>query len=87
MTSGLVHDVRRRRVFNVLDLPHVAGDHQHLIGLKFHERRWRNETVHCHRAPFDLGQNVIHLFDTRDAFKRDAGVKQTLEINFVRVFF
>jgi len=32
---------------------------------------------HRYRAPLDLRQNVVHLFDTRNAFKRDARVEQT----------
>src|SRR4029077_13087234 len=70
-----------------MDLPHVARDYQYFVGLELHERRRRNETVHRYRAPLDLGQNVVHFFDTRNAFKRDARVEETLEINFMRVFF
>ncbi len=86
MTGGLVHNVRRGRVFDVMDLAHVAGNHQHLVGLKFHERRRRNETVHRHRAPFDLCQDIVHLFNARDALEGNARVEEALEINFVRVF-
>ena len=30
VSRRFVHDVRRRRVFDVIDLAHVARDHQHL---------------------------------------------------------
>ena len=33
----------------------------------------------------DLCQNIVHLLNARDSLERDAGVEQTLEINFVRV--
>ena len=81
-----VHDVGRRRVFDVMDLAHVARDDENLVGLEFHERRRRNESVHRDRAPADLAEDVVHLLDARNALERDAGVEQSLEINFVRVF-
>src|SRR6185436_9711397 len=59
-------------------------DH-HLVSLKFHERRRRNKAVHRHRAPANLRQNIVHLLNARDAIKRNAGVEESLEINFVRV--
>src|SRR6516225_11873126 len=68
-----------------MNLSHVAGDHEHLVGLEFHEGRWRNKSVHGYRAPANLRQNVIHLLNARDTLKGDAGVEETLEINFVRV--
>ena len=87
MAGCLVHDVGRGRVLDMMDLPHVTRDHQDLVGLKFHERcRW-NKTVDGNCAPLDLRKNIVHLLNARDAFKRDAGVEETLEINFVRVFF
>src|SRR5205823_6381421 len=70
-----------------MDLPHVARDNKNFVGLKFHERRWRNKTVHGHRAPADLGENVVHLLNTRNTLKGDAGIEQALKINFVSVFF
>ncbi len=33
-----------------------------------------------------FAEDVVHLLDARDALEGDAGVEQTLEINFVRVF-
>src|ERR1700730_3035356 len=69
----------------MMDLAHVAGNHQHLVSLKFHERRWGNKSIHRYRAPADLRQNVVHLLDTRNSVKGDAGVEKHLEINFVRV--
>ena len=68
-----------------MDLPHVARDDEDLVSLEFHERRRRNKSIHRHRTPFDLCENVIHLLDARDAFERNAGIEQPLEINFVRV--
>ena len=85
VTGSLVNNVRRRCVFDVMDLAHVARDNQHLVSLEFHERRRRNKAVHGHRAPANLRQNIVHLLNARYAIKRDAGVKQALEINFVRV--
>ena len=85
MPGRFVHDVRRGRVFDVMDLPHVARDHQDLVSLKFHKRRRRNKSVHRHGAPVDLCQNVVHLLNARDSLERDAGVEQTLEVNFVCV--
>ncbi len=85
MPGRFVHDVRRRRVFDVMDLPHVARDHQDLVSLKFHERRRRNKSVHRYRAPVDLGKDVVHFLNARDALKRDAGVEEPLEVNFVRI--
>ena len=70
-----------------MDLTHVACDHEHFVRLKFHERRRRNEPVNCNCAPVDLCQNIVHLFNARNALKGDAGVEETFEINFVRVFF
>src|SRR5437762_2680583 len=85
MTGGFVHDVGRRRVFDVMDLAHVARDHQNLVSLKFHERGRRNKAIHGHRAPADLAENVVHLLDARNALKRDPSIEQSLEINFVTV--
>ena len=85
VTGGFVHDVGRGRVFDVMDLPHVAGDHQNFVGLEFHERRRRNESVHRDRAPADLAEDIVHLFDARDAIEGDAGFEQALEINFVGI--
>src|SRR5215831_6201201 len=85
MPCGLVHNVGRGRVLDVMDLPHVARDHQHFVSLKFHERCRRNESVHRHCAPIDLRQDIVHLLNARDAIKRDAGIEQALEINFVGV--
>ena len=61
VAGGFVHDVGRGRVFDVVDLTHVAGDHQHLVGLEFHESRRRNKSVHRDRAPADLAEDVVHL--------------------------
>src|SRR5206468_7548059 len=47
----------------------------------------RNKPVHGHRAPADLGENVVHLLNARNALKGDAGIEQALKINFVSVFF
>src|SRR5438093_6507048 len=85
VTGGLVHNVRRGRVFDVMDLAHVACDHQYLVSLKFHERRRWNESVYGHCAPLDFRKNIVHLLNARDSVERDAGVEKTLEINFVRV--
>src|ERR1043166_6059751 len=69
-----------------MDLAHVTCDDQDLVGLKFHERGWRNESIHGHRAPADLAEDLVHLLDPRNAFEGDAGIEQTLEVNFVSVF-
>ena len=82
----LMHNVGCRRVFDVMDLAHVARDHQDLVGLKFHERRWRNKPVHRHRPPANLREDIVHLFNARDALEGDARIKKTLEIDFVCVF-
>src|SRR4051812_44930033 len=68
--SGLMHDVWCRCVFDMMDLPHIAGDDQDLVGLKLHERGWWDKAVYSNRAPFDLPQDVVHFLDTRDTFKR-----------------
>ena len=86
MARRLVDDVGRRRVFDVMDLPHIARDHQNFVSLKFHERRRRNKSVHRHCAPIDLGKDVVHFLNTWDAVKRNASVEKTLEVNLVRVF-
>ena len=80
-------NVRRRRVFDVMDLPHVARDDQNFVGLEFHERRRRNKPVHRHSPPVNLGENVVHLLNARNALKGDACIEQALKINFVSVFF
>src|SRR5262245_10231559 len=69
----------------MMDLAHVARYDQYLVSLKFHERRRRNKAVHGNRAPANLRQNVVHLLNARDPLKGDAGVEETLEINFVCV--
>jgi len=70
----------------VMDLPHVAGDYQHLIGLKFHGTPPGGmKTVPLPTAPpLDLCQNVVHLFDTRKCVSNDdAGVEEDPgKINF-----
>src|SRR6266581_1708597 len=85
--SRLVHDIGRGRVFDVMYLTHVARDYENLVSLKFHERGWRNKPVHRHRAPIDPAEDVVHLFDPWNAFKRNAGIEQSLEIDFVGVLF
>src|SRR5436189_3504347 len=68
-----------------MDLPHVACDHQCLVSLKFHERcRW-NKPIHSNSTPANFCENIVHLFNARDPLKGNAGVQQTLEIDFVRV--
>src|SRR5438067_2914295 len=84
--SRLVHDIGRGRVFDVMDLTHVARDHQNLVSLKFHERGRRNKSVHCHRAPIDLAEDIVHLFDSRNTLERNTGIEQPLKIDFVCVF-
>ena len=69
VTGGFVDDVRRRRVFDVMDLAHVAGDHQDFVSLKFPERRGWNESVHGNCAPLDLGENIVHLLNARDSLE------------------
>ena len=85
MAGGFVNDIRRGCVLDVMDLAHVARDHQHLISLEFHERGRRNESIHGHCAPANLRQNVVHLFDARNPLKGDAGIEKALEIDLVRV--
>src|SRR5436305_11323199 len=85
MPGRHMHDTGRRCVFDVMDLAHVARDNQDLVSLEFHERCWWNKAVHSHRAPANLRQNIVHLLNARDTIKRDAGVEESLEINFVRV--
>ena len=53
VSGGFVHDVGRGGVFDVMDLAHVARDHQDLVGLEFHECRRRNKSVDRDRAPAD----------------------------------
>ena len=86
MTRRFVHDVRRRRVLDVIDLAHVARDHENAIGLKLHERRRRNKTVHRHAAPADLSEDLVHLFDPRNAVEGNPGIEETLEVELVRIF-
>src|SRR5207237_3039014 len=81
-----MHNVGRGRVFDMMDLAHIARDHQNLVGLEFHERGWRNKAVHRHRAPIDSAENIIHLLDPRNALKGNAGDEQSLKINYVSVF-
>ena len=81
-----VHDVGRRRVFDVIDLAHVARDHENAIRLKLHERRRRNKTVHRHAAPANLAQDLVHLFDPRNAVEGNPGIEEALEVELVRVF-
>src|SRR5256886_17060278 len=81
-----MHDIGRGRVFDVMDLTHVARDHENFVSLKFHERGRRNKSVHCHRAPTDPAEDIVHLFDPRNTLERNAGVEQSLKIDFVCVF-
>src|SRR5437763_8144100 len=81
-----MHDIGRGRVFDVMDLTHVARDHENFVSLKFHERGRRNKSVHCHRAPTDPAEDIVHLFDPRNTLERNAGVEQPLKIDFVGVF-
>src|SRR5437868_9016423 len=85
MTGGLMDDVGRRRVFDVMDLAHVARDHEHLVSLELHERGGRNKSVHGYRAPADFREDVVHLLDARNSFERNPSVEQSLKINFVGV--
>src|SRR5437763_5067310 len=82
---GFVHDVGRGRVFDVMDLTHVARDHENFVGLKFHERGRGNKTIHRYRPPINPAEDVVHFLNPRDALKRDAGIEQQLEIGFVGV--
>ena len=86
MSGRLVHDIGRGGVFDVMDLAHVARDHENFVSLEFHERGRRNKSVHRHRAPIDRPENVVHLLDPRNALERNAGIEQPLKIDFVRVF-
>ena len=86
MPRRFVHDVGRRRVFDVMDLSHIARDNQNLVGLKFHESRRRNKSIDRDRTPADLAENVVHLLDARNALEGDAGIEKALEIDFVGIF-
>ena len=86
MPRRFVHDIRRRRVFDMIDLAHIARDHEHAIRLKLHERRRRNKTVHGHAAPADLPEDLVHLFDPRNAVEGNPGVEEALEVELVRIF-
>ena len=81
----LVYDVWRGRVFNVMHLPHVARDHEHLVGLEFHEGRWRNEAVNRDRPPANPAEDLVHFTDPRNALEGDPGIEQPLEINLVGI--
>src|SRR6267378_4848446 len=82
-----MHDIGRGGVFDVMDLTHIARDHENFVSLKFHERGRRNKSVYCHRAPIDRPENLVHLFDPRNALEGNAGIEQPLKIDFVGVFF
>ena len=56
-----------------------------LVGLEFHESRWRNEAVNRHRPPANLAEDLIHFTDPRNALKGDPGIEQSLEINLVGI--
>jgi len=86
VAGGFVDDIRRRRVFDVIDLAHVARDHQDAIGLELHERRRWDEPIHRHATPTDFAEDFVHLLDPRNAIERNSGVEQSLEIKFVGVF-
>ena len=81
-----VDDIRCRRVFDVIDLAHVARDHQDAIRLELHERRRWNEPIHRDAAPADLAKDFVHFLDPRNPIERNSGVEQSLEIKFVGVF-
>src|SRR4029078_6399346 len=86
VSGCLVHDIGRGCVFDVMDLTHVARDHENFVSLKFHERSRRNKSVYCHRAPIDRPENLVHLFDPRNALEGTAGIEEPLKIDFVCVF-
>src|SRR6184192_366279 len=54
-------------------------------GISF-ERIPRIEEMNDILAPIDSAENIIHLLDPRNALKGNAGVEQSLKINFVSVF-
>src|SRR5438552_17037971 len=81
-----MHDIGCGCVFDMMDLTHVARDHENFVSLKFHERRRRNKSVHCHRAPVDPAEDIVHLFDPRNTLERNTGIEQPLKIDFVCVF-
>ena len=69
MPGSLVDNIGRGRVFDMMDLSHVARDDQDFVSLKFHERRRRNKSVHRHCAPANLRQDVVHLLNARNTFE------------------
>src|SRR5678815_988655 len=68
-------DIWRGSVFDVMDLPHVAGDHEYLVSLKFHESGWRDEAIYGDAAPIDFPQDIVHFLDAWNPLKRYAGIK------------
>src|SRR6184192_1892447 len=62
--SRLVHDIGRGRVFDVMDLTHVARDHKNFVSLKFHERGRRNKSVHA-TAPQSIVPRIWFISSIR----------------------
>ena len=85
MAGRLVDDVRRGRVLDVLDLPHVRRDDQHAVRLELHERRGRDEAVDRRRAPADPAEDRVHLLDARDPLEADTGSRKPVQVRLVRV--
>ena len=70
-----MNDIRRRSVFDMMDLPHVAGDNEYLVSLELHESGWRDEAIYGDRAPINFPQDIVHFLDAWNPLKRYAGIK------------
>src|ERR1700748_2651708 len=61
MPGRFMYDIRRGRVFNVVQLADIRGDNQYAISLVLHKCGRRYKAVNRYRAPTDLAEGIIHL--------------------------
>ena len=83
MAGGLVHDIWRRRVVDVINTAHIQRNHQYFKCLEFHEYCRRNKPVNHHRAPAKPGKAGIHFVNGGDVLQRYSRSCQPLQINRV----
>jgi len=83
MTGRLVDDVWSRRIADIGQFTHVAGDRQQAISLTLEKSSRWYETANRHRAPTKAAQLAVHFRYTRDALDRYAGFRQAIDVDAV----
>jgi fumarylacetoacetate (FAA) hydrolase len=81
--GGLVDDVRRGRVDEMLRCPHIGRNRQDAARLEVLKRPRRDESIHAHGAPPEARELLVHLGDTGNSLHRDSRRREPVPVGLV----